>query len=284
VEIRATASGIFVKNHAYFDPVKIFECGQAFRWFKGSDGYTGVVSGKVLKLNIKDEGFEIQNICMDEFDSFWAHYFDLDRDYGLIDFELSKHEIIKEAIDFGKGIRILNQNFWETLISFIISANNNIPRIKGIIERLSAKFGKKITADDMVYHAFPTPYDLAGADEEELLNCGCGYRARYIRKTAQMVVAEEITYEQIIGLSYTQALNLLLRCPGVGNKVADCVLLFSAGKTEAFPVDVWMKRSMERLYGLSGKSDKEIKCFAQDRFGKLSGFAQQYLFYNEISR
>jgi N-glycosylase/DNA lyase len=283
MEIKETASGILFNIDEHFDPVKIFECGQAFRWVKNKDGYTGVVSGKVLKLKNKDDGYELQNTCMDEFNALWKNYFDIERDYAQINNELSKDEVIKRAVDFGLGIRILNQDFWETLISFIISANNNIPRIKGIIERLSLTYGRKIETDEGEHSAFPAPFDLANAGEGELLRCGCGYRARYIRKTAQMVESGEVSFERIKELSYTEALNLLLKCPGVGKKVADCVLLFSAGKTEAFPVDVWIRRAMERLYGFTGESESEIRRFAQERFGSLAGFAQQYLFYKEIT-
>ena len=283
MEIRETASGILLKGVQHFDPVQIFECGQAFRWVKGRDGYTGIVSGRVLKLNSKDGGFELQDTRMDEFHSVWSNYFDMDRDYGAIKTALSKDEVIKESINFGSGIRILNQDFWETLISFIISANNNIPRIKGIIERLSLAYGERIETGEGEYYAFPEPVVLGRASEEDLLRCGCGYRARYIKKTAQMVESGEVSFERLKDMSYREALNLLLKCPGVGNKVADCVLLYSAGKTEAFPVDVWIKRAMERLYGLNEKNEAEIRRFAQERFGKLAGFAQQYLFYKEIS-
>jgi N-glycosylase/DNA lyase len=284
MEIREAASGILLRDVENFDPVKIFECGQAFRWIKGKEGYTGVVSGKVLKLKSKDGGYELQNTCMDEFNTIWKRYFDLEREYDRINIELSKDEAIKEAIDFGSGIRILNQDFWETLISFIISANNNIPRIKGIIERLSLKYGKRIKTHEGEHYAFPTPIDLASAAEEELLRCGCGYRACYIKETAKMVESGEVSFKRLKDMSYMEALRLLLKCPGVGNKVADCVLLFSAGKTEAFPIDVWIKRAMGRLYGLDGKNEAEIRRFAQERFGSLAGFAQQYLFYREISK
>lgn len=284
MEIKETTSGIFLKGDEHFDPEKIFECGQAFRWVKGRDGYTGVVSGRVLGLKSKVGGYELQNTCMDEFNALWKDYFDLERDYAKISVELSKDEAIKEVIHFGMGIRILNQDFWEMLISFIISANNNIPRIKGIIERLSITYGERIPSSEGYFYAFPVPLALSCAKEEDLLRCGCGYRARYIKKTAQMVASGEVSFERIKNMSYKEALNLLLKCPGVGDKVADCVLLFSAGKTEAFPVDVWMRRAMERHYGMNGTSDKEIRRLAQERFGKLSGFAQQYLFYQEISR
>lgn len=284
MEIKETASGLFLKSIPHFDPVMIFECGQTFRWIRSKDIYTGVVGGKVLKLKETEGGFELSNTCIDEFRSVWSHYFDLERDYGRIKTELSKDEALKDAIEFGSGIRILKQDFWEALISFIISANNNIPRIKGIIERLSLTFGERIASSDGEHYAFPKPSALASAGEEELLRCGCGYRARYIKKTAQMVFSGEVSYDRIRGMTYEEALDLLLKCPGVGNKVADCVLLFSTGKYEAFPVDVWIKRAMERLFGLAGKNEAEIRRFAQKRFGSLAGFAQQYLFYHKISQ
>ena len=282
MEIKQTASGVFLRDIEHFNPVQIFECGQAFRWIKAKDGYKGIVLGKVLKLKETDGGFELQNTCMDEFHSVWSHYFDLDRDYGAIKTELLKDEAIKEAVNFGSGIRILNQDFWETLISFIISANNNIPRIKGIIERLSLAYGEKIHSTEGEFYAFPDPLALSRAKEEDILRCGCGYRARYIKETARMVESGEVSFESIKDASYEASLDMLLKCLGVGRKVADCVLLFSVGKHEAFPVDVWIKRVMERLYRLNGKNESEIRSFAQKRFGSIAGFAQQYLFYHAI--
>ena len=180
---------------------------------------------------------------------------------------------------YGWGMRILNQDPWETLISFIISANNNITRIKGIIERLSQKFGREICWEGKSYYTFPAPESLACASEEDLKACGCGYRGAYIKKTAAMVAEGLISPYKIRELSYEEGHKTLLSCMGVGDKVADCILLFSMEKPEAFPVDVWVKRVMEYFYIGSPVPIRQIKTIAAEKFGKYAGLAQQYLFY-----
>lgn len=260
----------------------IFECGQAFRWNPDQSGYTGVVKDKVIHVKYNEEKklLILENSTMQDYHEMWRHYFDLDRDYGRLKRELAAADkVMEEAVKYGRGIRVLNQDPWETLISFIISANNNITRIKGIIERLSVKFGKEICLHGSIYYTFPTPESLAGAAEEDLKACGCGYRGPYIKKTAGMVADGIISPGQLKKLPYEEAHKTLLSCPGVGNKVADCILLYSMEKTEAFPVDVWVKRVMEYFYMGEEVTSARIKAFAAERFGKAAGLAQQYLFY-----
>lgn len=259
----------------------IFECGQAFRWNPDSRGYVGIVGNKVVRADYHEEGqiLVLDNCTLEEYNNHWKHYFDLDRDYGKVKEELSTDKIMKEAIQYGWGIRILNQDPWETLISFIISANNNLKRIKNIIEKLSIKFGKEVSWEGSSYYTFPTPESLANAEEEELRECGCGYRGPYIKKTARMVADGLISPYHLKELPYQEAHKELLRFTGVGDKVADCILLFSMEKTEAFPVDVWVKRVMEYFYADQEISAKQIKSIAKERFGKYPGLAQQYLFY-----
>lgn len=278
-----SAKGITITDAEHFSPEHIFECGQAFRWEKIDGGYRGVVRDRVLELVNSVNGFTLLNVTRSEFDLSYKSYFDLDRDYSKIRSKLSKEMRLKEALFYGEGIRILRQDIFETLISFIISANNNIPRIKRIINALCRRYGNRIDFFEGEYYSFPEPQALSEAFEDDLLLCGCGYRARYIKETARMIMSKEIPLYQICEIPYSEALRYLLRCPGVGRKVADCVLLFSAGKSEAFPVDVWMKKSMTRIFGCSDNEQK-LRDFAAENFGNLAGFAQQYIFYYEKNR
>jgi N-glycosylase/DNA lyase len=263
----------------------IFECGQAFRWNRSQKGYTGIAAGKVINVDYmeEDQVLILKGCTTDEFNEFWKHYFDLTRDYSQIKMDLSSNDqIMEEAVRYGWGIRILNQDPWETLISFIISANNNITRIKGIIEKLSRKFGKQISGEGnegSPCYSFPSPLSLALADEEDLKACGCGYRGKYIKHTAGMVVNGLIDIYGLKNLSYEEAHRELVKCMGVGDKVADCILLFSMEKAEAFPVDVWVKRIMESLYIGHTIPKGKIKTYAKKLFGPYAGLAQQYLFY-----
>lgn len=270
---------IKIKGISDFNPVHIFECGQAFRWNWDGKGYVGIVRDKPLRVLWENDAVILENASLEDYRKLWEDYFDLKRNYAHIKRELSKDDIMKEAVRYGWGIRILNQDPWETLISFIISANNAISRIKRSIESISKKFGRAVYWDGREFYTFPEPERLASASEEELLDCGVGYRASYIIKTAKMVYNQEIDLWNIKNMKYEDALKTMLKFYGVGPKVADCVLLFSMGKREAFPVDVWVQRVMETLYFGKGATPAKIKSFAKDKFGELAGYAQQYLFY-----
>ncbi|CCQ94581.1 8-oxoguanine DNA glycosylase [[Clostridium] ultunense Esp] len=273
---------IVTKNMMDFEPKHIFECGQAFRWHvEEDDSYTAIHKSKVI--NVKRDGKDIifSNTNMEDFENIWYDYFDLGRDYGEIKKELSKDPILNEAIKFGEGIRILNQEPYETTISFIISANNQIPRIKRSIELISQKYGESIGSyNGKEYFSFPSSEILASIDEKELEdNCKVGYRAKYIVNTSKMIKNKEIDLDKLFQLPTETAKEILMRLPGVGPKVSNCILLFSLNKNEAFPVDVWVKRIMESLYFKENTSTKKISAYAEENFGSLGGFAQQYLFY-----
>lgn len=273
---------IVIKNMMDFEPKHIFECGQAFRWHvEEDDSYTAIHKSKVI--NVKRDGKDIifSNTNMEDFENIWYDYFDLGRDYGEIKKELSKDPILNEAIKFGEGIRILNQEPYETTISFIISANNQIPRIKRSIELISQNYGESIGSyNGKEYFSFPSPEILASIDERELEgNCKVGYRAKYIVNTSKMIKNKEIDLDKLFQLPTETAKEILMRLPGVGPKVSNCILLFSLNKNEAFPVDVWVKRIMESLYFKENTSTKKISAYAEENFGSLGGFAQQYLFY-----
>lgn len=272
-------NSVIMKEMPDFNVTHIFECGQCFRWEKsGEDEYTGVCSKKVLIVKQKDDEIELIGANSENID-FWMHYFDLDTNYAAIKEELNKDKTLKEAIRFGWGIRILNQDIWECLISFIISANNRIPMIKKAVKSISEKYGAKIEFQGKDYYSFPTPEQLSGATIEEIEMCSVGFRAKYIVDAAKTVLEGKINLAEVRKMEIERAREELQKIAGVGPKVADCVLLFSAQKHDAFPIDVWVKRVMEYFY-----SDKEMKFaqiqeFAKEKFGSLAGFAQQYLFY-----
>ncbi|HZJ58530.1 MAG TPA: DNA glycosylase [Clostridia bacterium] len=268
-----------IEGLSNFNPRHIFECGQAFRWNWDGEGYVGVASGRVLRMLWDGATLTLENTTLKDFNAIWRDYFDLDTDYGEIIKELSKDSILQEAIKHGWGIRILNQDPWETLISFIISARNGIDRIKTTVEKLSQRFGIRIPQEGGDHYRFPDVDALADADESELRGCGCGYRGRYIKGTARMIRDGEINLGALKTMDYENAKEQLLKCPGVGPKVADCILLFSLRKGQAFPVDVWIGRIMEELYSRDMVDFKDIRGFADNRFGNLAGYAQQYLFY-----
>lgn len=271
---------IIVENVRDFDPVHIFECGQCFRWLRQEDGsYTGIAKGKVINVMYHDGKLEIINSTTQDFIDLWFEYFDLGRDYSEIKLKLAKDEIMKKAIEFGHGIRILRQDIWEVLISFIISANNRIPMIMKVVGAISKVYGEEIWFDGRSYYTFPGAEKLAGSSIEELEFCRGGFRCKYIIQTSKMVKDGIVDLRKLAGMSSDDARNELTEFPGVGNKVADCTLLYSGTKYDVFPTDVWVKRVMEELYFKREASFREIQDFAGNYFGELAGFAQQYLFY-----
>ena len=276
-----------LKNQDSFNLVHIFECGQCFRWNKEIDGsYTGVVNSAVI--NVKSEKGEIifTGVSKSEkFENVIRRYFDLDTDYLKYKNKLSTvDEYLKESIEFGKGIRILNQDLWECIISFIISANNNIPRIKKIIEKLSLNYGEKIEFNNKIYYTFPTPESLSKASIEDLRSMGLGFRDKRIYNTTKMILEKEVDLEAIKNIENTNLMReILLKLDGVGPKVADCILLFALKRVDVFPIDVWVRRVMNDLYIHKENEEKvnkkEIQKLAEEKFLGLSGIAQQYLFY-----
>lgn len=270
-----------------FNMQHIFECGQCFRWNKGEDGsYTGVFKNNVL--NVKEENGQVifNGICKGDIKQIVTEYFDLETDYEAIQKELSKvDENMKISISYGKGIRLLNQDLWETIISFIISANNNIPRIKGIIERISKQYGDEINWNGQTYYTFPTVEQLSKATVEDLRKLGLGFRDKRVQETTQIILNKEVDLQLLHKEEDTQTIrDILLTLPGVGPKVADCIMLFSTLKRlDTFPIDVWVRRVMNDLYIHNPNEEKvnkkEIEELAKQKYGKLAGIAQQYLFY-----
>lgn len=276
-----------LENYSSFNLRDIFECGQCFRWNKEEDGsYTGVFANNVINVSKTTKGIYFKGVCEKDIVNTVIDYFDLDRDYNEIKRTLAKVDNnMKESIRYGEGIRILNQDLWETIISFIISANNNIPRIKGIIERLSKKYGKKIEFNNKKYYTFPTAEELKDVSVQEYRKLGLGFRDIRLYETTKMILNKDIDISKLNQIKDTnQVRDELLKLSGVGPKVADCILLFSTLKRfDVFPIDVWVRRVMNDLYihkeDEKNVSKKEILKLANDKFGNLEGIAQQYLFY-----
>ena len=277
-----------LKKPETFNLKDIFECGQCFRWNEQEDGsYTGIWKENVVNIKKEREDFVFTGICENNnLEEEIQKYFDLDRNYEEIKKELSKKdEYMKTSIAYGKGIRILNQDLWETIISFIISANNNIPRIKGIIERLSKAYGDKIKWKGKEYYTFPTPMQLKNVTVEEYRKLGLGFRDVRLYETTKMILEGKVDLQELKNNPNTvEVREKLLTLSGVGSKVADCILLFSDLKRlEVFPIDVWVRRVMNDLYiqneDEAKVSKKEIEKIAKNKFGNLAGLAQQYLFY-----
>ena len=276
-----------IKNIDSFELRDIFECGQCFRWDKEDDGsYTGVFKGNVLNVKKEKDNVIFKGMCNGNIKEIVEEYFDLNRDYAKIKRELAKiDENMRISIEYGKGIRILNQDLWETIISFIISANNNIPRIKGIIEKLSKKYGDKREWNGKQYYTFPSPEQLKDVTVEEYRKLGLGFRDVRLYETTKMVLNKKIDLDEIQNTSDTSVVReKLLELAGVGPKVADCILLFSTLKRfDVFPIDVWVRRVMNDLY-IHNEDEKkvskaQIEKIAVEKFGELEGIAQQYLFY-----
>ncbi len=276
-----------IENIKSFELADIFDCGQCFRWNKQEDGsYTGIFRKNVINVQKQKNTIIFKGICDGEIKEIVEDYFDLKRNYEEIKNKLSQiDENIKTSIEYGQGIRILNQDLWEMIISYIISANNNIPRIKGIIERLSKTYGQEIEWNGEKYYTFPTPEELKDVTVEDYRKLGTGFRDIRLYETVHMILDKKVNLEEMQNNSNTlEVREQLLTLSGVGPKVADCILLFSTLKRfEVFPIDVWVRRVMNELYikneDETKVNKKEIEKLAHAKFGNLAGIAQQYLFY-----
>lgn len=276
-----------INNIKSFEPKHIFDCGQCFRWNEMADGsYTGTFGRNVLNVKKENKEIRFKGLVDGNIEDICNKYFDLDRDYEKIKKDLSKIDNnMKTSINYGEGIRLLNQDLWETIISFIISANNNIPRIKGIIDRISKTYGEKIVWEGKEYYTFPTPKQLSKATIEDLRKLGLGFRDVRVYETTKIINAKKVDLEKLHKEENTQHVReILLTLPGVGPKVADCILLFSTLKRlEVFPIDVWVRRVINKLYIKNENEEKvnkkEIEQLAKQKYGNLAGIAQQYLFY-----
>ena len=276
-----------IKNISSFELADIFDCGQCFRWNKQEDGsYTGIFKDNVINVQKQGDTVTFKGICHGNIKEIIEEYFDLNRNYEEIKEKLSKIDgHVKTSIEYGQGIRILNQDLWEMIISYIISANNNIPRIKLIIDRICKNYGKEIEWDGEKYYTFPTPEELKDVTIEDYRKLGAGFRDIRLYETVHMVLDKKVDLNKMQNNPNTlEVREQLLTLSGVGPKVADCILLFSTLKRfEVFPIDVWIRRVMNDLYikkqDETKVNKKELEKLAQEKFGNLAGIAQQYLFY-----
>lgn len=259
-----------------FDIDQIFGCGQCFRFNKSQEKentYCGVALSKYIEITQTDKTITFYGADEKDFNLMWKNYFDLDTNYDKIIKSFSDDNILFNAANFSRGIRILKQDKWEALCSFIISQNNNIPRIKGIIENISRQYGKEITCfDGVTRYAFPEPIALYNAGESAIFDLKTGFRAKYIFDAAQKICAKQIDLDKLSDFDTVNAMAELMTIKGVGPKVAQCTLLFGFSKYDAFPIDVWVKRILQNYY-----SDRQSRHFSE----KNAGIAQQYLFYYE---
>ncbi|MDP4109505.1 MAG: DNA glycosylase [Bacillota bacterium] len=257
-----------ISDAGLFSPVNTFECGQCFRWLPDENGgYTGVAFGKAANVRVEDGYLRIKCDPSD-FETVWRAYFDLDRDYEVLNSVFSIDDFTQRAVSFGNGMRILRQEPFETLISFIFSQCNNISRIRSIIKSLCMLSGEKFEAMGKTFFTFPTALKINSLSERELQSLRAGYRAPYVREAANAVLTGSINFNALRALGTEEARKEIMRLPGVGKKVADCFLLFGLQKYDAFPADVWIKKVFANYPGIT-----------PSRFGEFAGIAQQYFFY-----
>jgi N-glycosylase/DNA lyase len=270
-------------------------CGQVFRWKKIGGWWYGVAREKVIKIRQMGDRLEFQIFPKESNTEFVKSCFRLDDDLPIILSKIEKDQHIRKAIQYSYGLRITRQEPWECLISYICATCKNIPAIKKMILNLAKEFGKKMKIDHHTFHTFPKPKNLAEATLGELKKCKLGYRAKYVLETSRIIHNRELDLEALRRVDYGRAKHELLRLPGVGQKVADCVLLFSLDKLEAFPVDIWIKRIILESYSdcfekpfvekISKRTSpttreyEEISSFGRKYFGEYAGYAQECLFH-----
>lgn len=258
------------------------ECGQCFRWEKIEENeYVGVIKDRVVRLRQVEDILYVWSSKKENLEEVIKEYLDLDKDYEKLEETISKiDKNIQCALEYSSGIHILNQNPFETIISYIISANNNIKRISKSVKDISKMYGKKVEFESNTYYLFPTLDEIKNITIDDLLKAGTGFRARYILKDIEYFVNNLGYIESLNNMDTLTARKSLMSLMGVGPKVADCILLFAYKRGEVFPVDVWIKRIMEKLYFNRNVNVKEITEFANDKFGGYSGIIQQHLFQN----
>ena len=258
--------GVLVEGVYDLDLAQTLDCGQSFRWVEESGGFRGIAMNREVIMRLDGDVLTIENATEEDFENIWKGYLDLDLDYGKIRESISGlHPVLAEAARYAPGIRILRQEPWEALCTFIISQNNNIKRIKGIVARLCESFGEPVGSG----FSFPTAEKLAALEPDDLAPLRAGFRNKYIIDAARKVASGEVELEKCRALPYDEARAELMKIKGVGVKVADCTLLFGLHRVEAFPVDVWMKRAMEKLF----------PDMTAESFGEYAGIAQQYIFH-----
>lgn len=255
------------------------DCGQVFGWHKHGLAYYGLIRRHAARLS--------QDGSCISFDaetglrrSDILRYLGLEQDLDTILKSITVDPLMKKIVSRFRGLRLLRQDAWPCLCSYLLSANNRVERIDSLVKEISRRFGRTHIVKDRKVHSLPDPCDLALCPEAGIRACGAGFRSPYLLGAARMVADGVIDFEDLQRRPYEQAREILKRIPGVGDKIADCVLLFAFSKYEAFPVDVWIKRAMERIYFDSRElKPAEIRRFARDHFGRYAGYAQEYIYY-----
>lgn len=282
LEIDNLENGIEINGIKSFSLKDTFECGQCFRWNKEEHNlsYTGVAFNRVINIEILKNKLIINNSNTDDFINIWYDYFHLWEDYETIEKKLSKKDkIMRKAIKYSSGLRLLRQDLFELLISYILSSNNRIPMIKKTVENISKKYGEKLEFNGKEYYTFPTFEVMSNLSEKEIKDCGGGFRYKYIYNSIKLIKEGKVNLNKINNsMSIKEIREILMSLPGVGPKVSDCIILFSGLKYKVFPTDVWIKRVMEELYFKKETKLNEIQEFAINYFDDLAGFAQEYLF------
>jgi N-glycosylase/DNA lyase len=270
-------------------------CGQLFRWQKIDDWWYGVVGENVIKIKQNERCLIVHSFPESLDKEYVENYLRLDDNLLLILLEINKDEYTREAIAQFNGLRLCRQDTWECLISYLCATYKNIPAIKRMIFNISKQFGTKLIFDGHDFYTFPKPSSIAQASQKELRACGLGFRTERILETAKIIEKAEFDLESLKNMKYLDAKNRLLDLPGVGYKVADCILLFSLDKLESFPIDVWMKRAATNLYSgyfdskfidkvtkkgsITPKEYEIMNSFGRKYFGRFAGYAQEYLFH-----
>jgi len=266
---------MIIGNESLDLKLTLIDSAQCFHWIQTQHGFAAVVSGRPVE--IRREG---ELLCAEGEHSIdeLRRYLDLDRDYAVVAGQYAHIPQARRAIELYPGLRVMNQPAWEALIAFILSANNNVTRIRSLVRALSRELGPGFEWKGEMLYGFPTARALADCPEEKLRTLGVGYRAPFLRKTAQMVL-DGFPVCELREKSYDEAHDLLTTLPGVGDKVADCVLLFGCGHVSAFPVDVWVERLLNSWFGISGLSRKKLMLKARELLGENAGLLQQFLFH-----
>lgn len=270
--------GILLAESPFLDMDKIFGCGQCFRWRLMEGVWFGIAGSHPLSISRNEAGWKLDPCSEQEFREFWSPYLDLDRDYETLEaLYQGLDSRLDTALKLGRGIRILKQPFWETMVSFVLSANNNIPRIQGMIERLCQAAGESLGSG---MHGFPGPEAIARLTEGELRALGFGYRAPFVVKLAQGFLTEKWQASDFIDGSTVEVRKKLLALLGVGPKVADCILLFGLGRMDAFPVDTWIRKTLEELDQGKPEELRIMSCISDSMRCATIGYVQQVLFYS----
>jgi N-glycosylase/DNA lyase len=268
-------------------------CGQVFKWEKKEGWWYGIVRDNPIKIRQIDKNLEFENASLDTI----KNYFGLNYNLYEIKRKISKDKYIESALNSFWGLRIIKQDPWECLISYICATYKSIAAIRNMLLKISEKFGEQKILNGYVFYTFPKPEKLQSATELDLLECGLGYRSKYVLKTSKTIFRYDSFFDELKNLSYSQAKKQLIDFPGIGPKVADCILLFSLEKNEAFPVDIWVKRAILNHYSdyfppefiskisrsrsISNSEYKQLNEFGRNYFGDYAGYAQEYLFHFE---